>query len=562
MKQIKGYLLPKDTERLYKDEAISSVALSREVAEKLNEVIEYVNELYKNDIEKEMDQDGRIRKAVLYMKDNLSNSLHELLELMKANGEVDSLIVSTVNDTLAKLDALVLPVGNALTYGAKGNGTNDDTLAIKSAITDAKKYNKPLIIPEGKYLVSADLDLIGISEVDIKGEIVTNGNIITIGSTSDNGSGIKVNIKRAPYIKVVGVKNSLINIDYCDKLHIYADGDNKDIASSAYTQFYGAFAKEVILESTGTGENIGWINENVFRIKRIEKVSMSGNYAHNNNHFEHINFEKGALNLENARNNYISARCEGEVTITEGEEVNHNFLEKEYYYKHYFGDDVVESAKGTLTYFPVNKLQTEKELLIIDKNNKSFPIGSLIFKESGVFTGVSYNSIYHSDLVPIDKTFALKIKSNAKAFRVQLRFYDENKTPILTEVDNFADGKMKYNGEGVTWNYSVSANTDSDAITFYPGRAKYVEYNVIFGNNVESVEVEYIQIKLLKYINTDVHISNKLKNNVYTQVPTTGYWEEGQILYGKNPAPGTSVGIVCTTSGMPGVWNNFGSIAS
>lgn len=563
LNKIRKYMLPLDTERLYKDEAISSISLSKEVANKINEIIEYINTLYKNDVEKEIEQDGKIRKAIVYMKDNLSNSLGELLEIMKSNGEIDNIIINTVNDSITKLNEIVLGLGNVLNYNAKGNGVSDDTVPLINASTDSRVYDKPFIVPEGKYLITSDIDLRGINIVDIKGDIITNnGSTVIIGSSSTNFNGIKVNIKKVPSLKVIGVKNSIIDINYCEKLHIFADGDDSDSSSTAYNQFYGAYAKEIILESVGT--NIGWINENVFRIKRVEKLTIEGNYAHNNNHFEHINFEKGELNLLNGRNNYISARSEGSVTVNYGEssDVNHNFLEKEYYYKHYFGDDVNEDSKGTVSFYPVNKLQTERNLLLIDKYNKNYPISSINFKENGTFNGNTYNEIFHSNLIKIDKTFALKVKSDKPVLRVELKFYDINKNPIITEVDNFSDGKMVFNGESSEWLYSVGVNVDNDTINFYPGTAKYVEYRVIFGNETENIDTTYISLKLLKYINTDVYVTNTLKRNVYTAIPTSGYYEKGTILYGANPTSGNYVGIICTESGTPGVWKNFGQIVS
>ena len=563
MEQIKKFTLPTVTNSLYTNEAISSIYLTKEIANKINELIDSYNNLgqIRYDIINELE--GKINKGVIFMKDNLANSLYDLFEVMKSNGDIDNIISESILSKITMVENEVFPYGNILRYNPFRDGQNDDTLALLNASENAKKYGTPFIVPTGKYKISEDIDLRGIKDVIIDGEIATtNNSTIIVGDISSNGNGVKVNIKRAKNVKVMGAKNSIFYIDYCEKLHLFANGDDKNSASIAYCQFYGAYCKEILIDSIGSSDNIGWINENVFRIKRVEKITMDGNYPHNNNHFEHINFEKGELNLLNARNNYFSARCEGGVNINNGTETNHNFVEKEYYYKHYFGDSVVENEKGVISYFPVNKLQVEKELLLIDKNNKNFPVGSLTFNENGTFNGVTYNSVFHSDLIEIDKTFALKIKSDSKAFRVQLNFYDENKNPILSEVDNFSDGRMNYNGESANWLYSVTANVNEDSVNFYSGRAKYVEYNVIFGNNVESININYLIIKLVKLVNTDIHISNRLKNNVYTQVPTQGYWEQGHILYGKNPLSGASVGIVCTQSGNPGVWKNFGSIAS
>ena len=196
----------------------------------------------------------------------------------------------------------------------------------------------------------------------------------------------------------------------------------------------------------------------------------------------------------------------------------------------------------------------------LDKNNKNYPAGTLLFNEEGLFKGKNFNEIYHSNLIKIDSSFALILKSSTNNFRVKLNFYDENRNRIVTEVDNFADGKMSYLGELSDFSYQINSNVSEDIINFYKGRAKYVEYVVMFGNN-ENAEIEYLDVKLLKLTNTNIHITNTLKNRVYTSVPTEGYFERGEILLAKNPVAGASIGIICVEAGTPGVWKNFANVS-
>lgn len=506
-------------------------------------------------------QNNKIEETCVYLKNNLSNELRVLFDSMNESGELDNLITEVVSDKITLLENTVFPLGHVKRYGAIGDGVFDDTNAINKAVADAVANNKPLIFDDGKYLISADINARLIKTIDIAGEIITkNDNVFEVGGLSSDASGYNIRIRKVKNIKVSGLKNSLLNIDYCEKLHLFANADDATITSIGYCQFYGAYAKEIIIEGVGTTPDaLAWINENVFRIKRVDKVSMIGDYPHNNNRFEHINFERGELNLDGARNNYFSARSEGGITINSTARAEANFLEKEYYYRHYFGDDVKEDANGTVSYFMANKLQTERLLKRIDKGNRHFPIGSLQFTENGTFTGNSFNTIFHSNMIPIDKTFALKLKSDTANFRVQLRFYDENKNLILTEVDNFFDGRMSYIG-GNDFTYSINANVDTDIVTFFPGYAKYVEYRVLFGTLTET-EIGYLTIKLLKYTNTDINIFDTLLNDIYTAVPSKGYWEQGTILYAKYPKAGSGIGIVCVESGIPGVWKNWGTVS-
>lgn len=89
MKKIEKFMLPEHTNNLYKNEAISSISLSKEVADKINELVNAYNELSEIDLSWKQEQEGRIRKGVLFMKDNLINSLNELLKLLESENFFD-----------------------------------------------------------------------------------------------------------------------------------------------------------------------------------------------------------------------------------------------------------------------------------------------------------------------------------------------------------------------------------------------------------------------------------------------------------------------------------------
>lgn len=92
MKKIENFMLPEHTNTLYEKEAISSIALTKDVANKINELITAYNELSKTDLEWKQTQEGTIRKGILYMKDNLLNSLNELMNLLANSGFIDERI--------------------------------------------------------------------------------------------------------------------------------------------------------------------------------------------------------------------------------------------------------------------------------------------------------------------------------------------------------------------------------------------------------------------------------------------------------------------------------------
>lgn len=170
MKQIKHFMLHEHTNSLYKKEASSSISLTKEVADKINELVDAYNTAFSENFAKEQEQDGRISKAVLYMKDNLINSLHDLFKLFRDSGELDSLISSTVYENYASMYNSIGSVVNVKNFGAKGDGICDDTKAITAAISEAKKRGKcTLLFPRGEYCYT-DLGNLAIEGIAFIGE--------------------------------------------------------------------------------------------------------------------------------------------------------------------------------------------------------------------------------------------------------------------------------------------------------------------------------------------------------------------------------------------------------
>lgn len=134
MKKIEKFNLPEHTSKLYEIEAMSSISLSKEVADKINEIIEYLNTFENLDLEWKQDIEGRIAKGVVFMKDNLINSLHELLEILKASGYIDDKIEEYSGYIKQRLN-------NLLGLITEGSTTMD--AEIIDGRTDGKGHLKP-----------------------------------------------------------------------------------------------------------------------------------------------------------------------------------------------------------------------------------------------------------------------------------------------------------------------------------------------------------------------------------------------------------------------------------
>ena len=138
MKKIKHFMLAEHTNQLYKKEAASSIALTRDVADKINELVDAYNKLAEGNLAKEQEQDGRIRKAVLYMKDNLLNSLHDLFETLHKSGAFTEIYGGQLAENTKILEGLNVYLTPEM-FGAVGDGVHDDTEALLSMIKDVEK---------------------------------------------------------------------------------------------------------------------------------------------------------------------------------------------------------------------------------------------------------------------------------------------------------------------------------------------------------------------------------------------------------------------------------------
>lgn len=154
MKTIAHFNLPVHTNSLYEKEAISSISLTKEVADKINELVDAYNEFSKTDLEWKQTQEGTIRKGILYMKDNLINTLYDLLKIYDREtikqimSEAYGLEFDKMAELLNHINVIVTPQ----MFGAVGDGVTNDTEAIEKAISSLHEGDV-LHFPTGRYLM-------------------------------------------------------------------------------------------------------------------------------------------------------------------------------------------------------------------------------------------------------------------------------------------------------------------------------------------------------------------------------------------------------------------------
>ena len=161
MNKIQHYVLPEHTNTLYKEEAISSIGLTRDVADKINELVDALNTLSETDLRWKQTQEGIIRKGVIYMKDNLINTLTDLLKLY----DYDTIKRMMMEAYGKDLRIFVTPQ----MFGAVGDGVTNDTEAIEKAIASLSPGDT-LYFPKGTYLMTGKAVEISTSHITFEGE--------------------------------------------------------------------------------------------------------------------------------------------------------------------------------------------------------------------------------------------------------------------------------------------------------------------------------------------------------------------------------------------------------
>ena len=322
MNKIKHFMLPEHTNKLYTKEAISSISLTRDVAAKINEIIDALNKMEDTDLLWKHEQEGRIEKGVLFMKDNLLNSLHDLLELFKDSGEIESIVTESIvegyNDLKLKAECFI----NVKEYGAIGDGITNDTEAFQKAITE----NKRVYIPSGTYkiddLVIGDCEIIGCNDavIDLYGKIIVSDSYnskmdtITINACGDVRDYLMY-VKTSYY--GVFEKLRFTNTDKIAAAAIIFDSADHCYYHTVYSCVFSDFAIGI---KTIKNANAILIDKNEFYMCDIGVVidACDGNRVTNNT-FQ--TFYKSGIKLD---------RTSGQGTVCNGNYISGNYFEVDF----------------------------------------------------------------------------------------------------------------------------------------------------------------------------------------------------------------------------------------
>ena len=298
MEQIKKFNLPEVSEDLFKTEAKSSISLTKEVANKINELVEAYNKLNDTRYDLLNEHTATIRQSVTYLKDNLANTIEELFTKMNNAGEIQDILDSIfTSGHIASLNVLKEQIINVKNFGAMGDGINDDTTPIQTAINYATTHGRCIYIPSGTYLIS--------KTIDIKGCTIIGSPVNHLGD-----SGAKIRCKTNDFI-------ALRQADTSDLMSVF---DIRNI------MIYNAYVGIEIARAVNSIFEHIYIYHSTYGLKLGNSTLMGCEYCEFKNIMT-VNCDTGVLAWSKSkfnRNRFVGCNIDGNVYAATFEVVDDN----------------------------------------------------------------------------------------------------------------------------------------------------------------------------------------------------------------------------------------------
>ena len=152
---------------------------------------------------------------------------------------------------------------------------------------------------------------------------------------------------------------------------------------------------------------------------------------------------------------------------------------------------------------------------------------------------------------PVSNRFGIGVEEPSGSFAVASvynNFIVDVEDPDMTKLGNFTAGKL-------------------DIITDNVARISIADAgNIVIGSDANTDTI--VKGKLGINVTPDCDITSagpiKFQNKKMASadaVPKTGHWNKGDIVWNDNPNPTGWVGWICTRTGNPGEWKQFGQIS-
>ena len=328
-------------------------------------------------------------------------------------------------------------------FGAKGDGTTDDTDAIISAFNFCKT-NKVYLYASEKTYKTTETCILDFESNSF--DVVLNGTFdyLEFRGTPSIMQFANIHVHNVDTVKFVNFLGVHVDIDYANNAYVVGDSTIRGNGGCSYNYFTGIMYRNIYLQANGTG----WVNENKFYSMRCITLSISGSASHaaDNNRFYDICLENGTIAFNLAQSNYIQLRGEGGVTYTETSSYN-NIVEQTWTStKNGYGLSSVSDGKTLRTNQFAKYLQF-KNIYDLTVNNYYHADNDYDAFKMAIKPNVGIARIY----VKLDSVSLLHLFSDIKSFTISLRILDADLQNItaqnmLSDVFRLNGGVFQQNG--------------------------------------------------------------------------------------------------------------------
>jgi len=440
---------------------------------------------------------------------------------------------------------------NVKSYGAKGDGVTDDLNALIEARDDALINNKTFYIPEDfNCYISGDLDLSGIKNVEIRGIITGPSltNILTLGynSVTAKPTNYYINEVNDLKIKIHGIRNANVIVNFSEYFLIYADGNNDTKYAVDYSKFYLGNIDTLEFSSVA-GAQPAHINENKFFGGRIHNLIIGGSYPHNNNIFYGPMFENFTANITDgsSSNYFYDCRLEGTIDITFGAETSNNYFFRSHfplwhtYLKNLDTYDMTITNNGYDNgVIAIPDIAHKKECIFeLNIKSKNFDTDDFVRNQYNIEAGGSYRTFFDSGIIPLTNPLSLVLISDQNLFEIFLYAYDVDKNLLTTEQTGFTS-LPAFDNVNYRYNHDALKGTFNTGVPIIPTSiVKYFRYEVRTGAVIGQT-FDYAKIIQIQQNNHWTQIIPVSKKYNYTKNgptrPTKGYWYKGDYVENTN----------------------------
>lgn len=413
---------------------------------------------------------------------------------------------------------LITNIVNVLQFGAKGDGTTDDTNFLQTASDYAEINNLEFYVPNKVFLTDT-ITLNNIKKINILGEIKLSANTENLNVYENVNSGntpdIFINKITIGNIIMKGLNSADVRIQNAVKLRLIADNtENHNFIG--FTKFYLGFVRYLELYDDGSGTK--WINENLFIGGRFLGITIDGTYSHHGNVFLKPMCENTEITFNvGSQNRIIDARLEGNNThITFGENTYSNYVSCNYASSiaskyipknEYFQSFITDNSNGK-NRFAINEDLIENRVISLNafNNPKQTPV------TDGKLTPTTNDLMWETDFIElptIDTCLYFTLSDPNVAIRLEC--YDSTKTKLSTNP-----------------NLLINSPTISYTSAGTYGNASYTRNNYWMILDSSNVDVKYIKLKILRNTSSTPSIKNvDVYMTHYGKLENEGYYIEG-----------------------------------